>query len=167
VDWAGVPLFPRGGEFPLAEVRFRAGGRSYRASLTAINGHIFGFGITPGPLEAAFAEWEGQPKVSLISDPLDVDAQQSPEPLPESWQTLLADSRMADLKGWVLYGPSEGYRVALEEGEFLVLAEREGDGFLLHRLDPGPPEFFIQHSHDGSPEPLRGDLYQALRERSP
>src|SRR5262245_28440167 len=69
-DWTGASLFPCTDEFHLAEVRFRIAGRSYKAVLSSINGHIFDFVITPGPRNVAFEPWEGEPTAVLLSDPL-------------------------------------------------------------------------------------------------
>ena len=70
VDWSRVPLFPRGGEFPLARVWFVVRGRRYRATLSCVEGHIFDFGITPSPQGVAFAEWDSAPTTELLGDPL-------------------------------------------------------------------------------------------------
>ena len=40
VDWSRVPLFPRGGEFPLARVWFVVRGRRYRATLSCVESPI-------------------------------------------------------------------------------------------------------------------------------
>src|SRR5215831_2511033 len=45
VDWSDLPAFPCAGEFPLAEVRFAVQKKRYKATLTAISGHIFDFAI--------------------------------------------------------------------------------------------------------------------------
>jgi hypothetical protein len=92
VDWSGVPLFPREEELPLAEVRFRAAGRAYRARLTAIRGHIFDFQITPGARAVAFHAWEGEPEVRLLADPQDPSTAERPsEALPDSLRDFLAN----------------------------------------------------------------------------
>jgi hypothetical protein len=163
VDWTDVPTMPRVDEFPLAEVRFQAAGRSYKARLTAIKGHICDFAITPSPRDVAFAAWESEAQVRLLSDPLDVTAPPSVEPLPEAWRRFLDENSHTDVGRWVLYGATDTYRVALDEGEFLVLAEREGDSFLLYRLEPSPRDYFVLYGHDGSPEPMRGGFADVIR----
>jgi hypothetical protein len=37
---------------------------------------------------------------------------------------------------------------------FVVLAEREGDQFELHRIEPPASTLFYLDSHDGMPEPI-------------
>jgi hypothetical protein len=171
VDWKGVPLFPRSEELPLAEVRFKAGGRAFKARLTAIDGHIFDFAVTPGPKGVAFAEWEGDPSVAALSDPEDRSAPAPVEVVPDAWRDFLAEvlsSRGAPdapraHPEWALYGDGEAYRVALDEGEFLILAELRGERFLLYRLEPKPGAFFLQNGHDAPPGRVAGDFREALR----
>lgn len=78
VDWTQVPLFPRVNEFPLAEVRFRAGSREFKARLTSIDGHIFDFAITPGPRNVVFSAWEGEARAALVATSLDSGAPRFP-----------------------------------------------------------------------------------------
>ena len=160
-DWNGVPLFPREGEFPLAEVRFRARGRSYKARLTVVQGHIFDFATTPGPRDIGFAQWETAGEAGLLSDPTDASPREVLEQLPTPWQEFLAVVPRGS-NHWLLHGAATAYRLAMNEGEFLVLAERAGDGFLLYRLEPHPRGFFIQSAHDHPPEPLRQSLREIL-----
>ncbi len=40
VDWTDIPPFPNTDEFPLAEVRFSAGGKGYKATLTILAGQV-------------------------------------------------------------------------------------------------------------------------------
>jgi hypothetical protein len=39
VDWSDIPMFPRSGEFRLAEVQFTVGGQRHKSTLTSIGGH--------------------------------------------------------------------------------------------------------------------------------
>ncbi len=166
VDWTGVRAFPRASEFPLAEVRFRAGGQRYRARLSCIGGHIFDFAITPPARDVAFSEWEGQPVTVLLGNPMDEAAPKPPEPVPEAWSKALAGRKVPAHAEWSFHEPDSVYRVVLEVGEFLVLGERTGADFLLYRLDPEPQEFFVQCGHDGSPVPIREPLAEWLASHS-
>jgi hypothetical protein len=163
VSWDGVPLFPATSELPLAEVRFAVRGRSFRAILTAIHGHIFDFAITPGARDIAFDSWDCEPRVHLLADPLNDMETPAHVALPEPWLSFLRDAGPGDAHGWVLYTESEAYRVALEAGEFLVLAERPGERFLLYRLHPQPGAFFVQDGDDLPVQPLRTRLDELLR----
>ena len=155
VVWTGVPLFPNTGEFRLAEVRFAVGGRRFTSTLTCIGGHVFDFATAPGPRAVADATWDREPAVRLLQDPLLAAAPRPPEPVPAAWTDVVR--RVSPPPGaWHLYDASTAYRVALDDGEYLVLAEREGDEFLLCRLEPPGEGWFHLRHHDGVPEPLAG-----------
>jgi hypothetical protein len=165
VDWSGVPLFAREVELPLAEVRFRAAGRAYRARLTAIRGHIFDFAITPGARAVAFEPWEGEADVRLLADPEALDTPDPREELPDAWLRVVARGVQAH-PDWDVHEAHSVHRVALEQGEFLVLAEHRGESFLLYRLAP-EPGFFLLRGHDGEPEAVRGSVEELLAAAPP
>jgi hypothetical protein len=163
VDWASVPLFPRRGEFPLARVGFAVERRRYRATLGCVAGHIFDFGITPGPQRIAFADWDSPPTADLLSDPFRTDAESGHE-IPAAWRSVLGRAAApAVATGWVLHDARTVRVVTLEEGQFLVLAERGADEFILHRVEPPSEVMFRLASHDGTPEPIRGDVAVMLQ----
>lgn len=164
VDWASVPAFPRTEEFPLARVRFTVERRGYRATLTCVAGHIFDFGIAPGPRDVAFADWDSMPSADLLSDPFGAEAPAARHEIPEAWRGLLRTAGpLAAAMGWVLHEVEPARRITLDEGEFLVLAERDGDEFILHRIEPPSTVMFRLVSHDGTPEAIRGDVADVLR----
>ncbi len=156
-------MFPRTGEFRLAQVRFTAGGRRYKATLSSIDGHVFDFAVTPSPKAIAFANWESAPSVRLLSDPLTVESSREPELVPRAWQEFLARPRPQDTDDWTFHDSETAYRTTFNEGEFLVLAERQGDEFVLHRIEPLASTLFYMASHDGTPEPIEGDILAIFR----
>lgn len=163
-DWRGVPLFPCTDEFRLAEVRFHIGGQRFRATLTSIGGHIFDFATTPGPKHVAFAAWDAEPRVALLADPLRAPTgKKEPESLPAAWTTLLQPRAGAPWGDWQLHDAGTAYRLALNDGEYLVLAEREGDDFILHRIEPHADGLFHLPHHDGVPRPVVGGLEALMR----
>ena len=163
VDWSGVPTFPRTGEFRLAEVRFSVAGRSYKATLTSIGGHAFDFTITPSPKAIAFTDWDSAASARLLSDPMTIEPANEPQPMPDSWRDFLARPRPGDTDDWTFHDVETVYRTAFADGEFLVLAEREGDQFVLHRIEPPASTLFYLDSHDGTPEPIKGDVLNIFR----
>ena len=163
VDWSGVPLFPCTDEFRLAEVRFAAGGRRFAATLTTIGGHVFDFTTVPGPRAAAFVAWDGEPRATLLGDPLRAPSGNREEaPLPHAWEASLASA--ASYGDWRVHDRASAYRVVVGDGEYLVLAERGGDEFILHRIQPASDLLFYVPAHDGVPTPLR-EGPQALMRR--
>lgn len=163
VDWSGVPSFPRTGEFRLAEGRFDAKGRSYKAELTCIKGHIFDFTVLPSPKVIAFTDWDSPASARLLSDPLTIESANESEPIPNSWRQFLARPRPVGSDDWKFHGPESAFRTAFNDGEFLVLAERDGDQFVLHRIEPPASTLFYVDSHDGTPEPITGDIFDVFR----
>jgi hypothetical protein len=158
LDWASVPLFPRLGEFPLARVGFAVERRRYRATLSCVAGHIFDVGITPSPRRIAFAGWDSSPTADLLSDPFGPDGDSGHE-IPTAWQSVLGSARaQAAATGWVLHDARTVRLITLEEGQFLVLAERDGDEFILHRVVPSSEVLFRLASHDGTPQAIRDDV---------
>ena len=154
-NWASIPPFPCTDEFRLAEVRFRAGGRPYRAVLSSINGHIFDFAITPGPKAVAFEAWDGRATSALLGDPLRAATRsKEPENIPALWRDFLLRHAGQHPGGWVLYDASTAYRVVVHDAEYLILAERPGPEFILHRIEPGGERLFYLKHHDAVPQAL-------------
>jgi hypothetical protein len=54
-------------------------------------------------------------------------------------------------------------RLTLDQGEFLILAERPGDEYVMHRIEP-PASVFYLASHDSAPEPINGQISDVFRE---
>ncbi|HEX6737611.1 MAG TPA: hypothetical protein VF310_05060, partial [Vicinamibacteria bacterium] len=158
VDWSGVPLFPCTDEIKLATVRFRVSGRSFKSTLTCIQGHVFDFATSPGPKDVAFGHWQGEPTSTLLDDPLRAPTgRKALEHLPQRWAALLQDRGRASQTSWQLHDGSTAYRVAFDDAEYLILAEREGDEFILWRTEPPADGLFYLPHHDGVPEPLRAE----------
>jgi len=162
IDWSGVPKFPYTEEFQLAEVRFKVAGERFKATLSCIGGHIFDFHIHPGGKRIAFSTWDAEPRVTLLDDPLRAPTFKKREPIPAAWREFLTKHPDRHPSPWKLYDETSAYRIALEDGEFLVLAAREGDEFVMERLDPPAEHLFHMRGHDGKPEPLREDLTSVI-----
>jgi len=94
-----------------------------------------------------------------------MDSAREPQPIPDSWREFLARRRSLAAGDWTVHDAQTAYRTAFTEGEFLVLAEREGDQFVLHRIEPPASTLFYLDSHDGTPEPLKGEIDDVVREK--
>ena len=154
-DWTGVPAFPNTGEFPLAEVKFVVKEKRFKATLSSIGGHIFDFRIQPSPSSIAFLGWDGEPFVRLLTDPLSAIASKHTVPVPEGWVNFVKSRDTLVTNGWTLFDANTGRFVSLESGEFVVLAEREGPEFILHRVEPAASSLFYLEAHDATPEPIK------------
>jgi hypothetical protein len=73
--------------------------------------------------------------------------------VPVEWQALASRYPSAASSGWLLHGPASAHAVSLEQGEFLILAEREGDEFLMLQTSPSGG-YWTLDGHDGIPRPL-------------
>jgi hypothetical protein len=163
VDWSEAPSFPCTDEFPLAELRFKAGGASYRATLGCIGGHIFDVVTVPGARAVAFADWDAAPRVRLLGDPLrPPTGRREPELLPLLWQEFLAEHPGVPPRGWALHDAAAAHRVALPDGEYVILAERGGEEFLLHRVEPLADGIYHLSGCDGVPTRLHEGLHRVL-----
>jgi hypothetical protein len=163
-DWSGVPPFARTDEFRLAEVRFSVAGAGYRAVLSCIAGHVFDFAIVPGPKAIAFAEWDEPARSILLSDPGRAPAGRSKPPvLPPAWEAFMARHGERPPAGWALHDAGHARRVALEDGEYLILAERGAEEFVLHRIEPPADGFFHLRGYDETPVRLSGELDRVVR----
>jgi hypothetical protein len=76
---------------------------------------------------------------------------------------VAAVAAQAVAAGWTLYDATTARSITLDEGEFLLLAERDGDEFVLHRREPPSDVVFGLASHDGTPEPIPGAVEDFLR----
>jgi uncharacterized protein YcaQ len=96
--------------------------------------------------------------LEVLADPFRaVTGKREAENLPLEWQTFLAEHVSAPA-GWEFHDGTSAYRVALDDGQYLVLAEREGDEFILQRVEPPAERLFHLAHHDSVPKPLTGEL---------
>jgi len=162
-NWTGVPLFPCTDEFRLAEVRFRVLGRSYKSTLASVGGHIFDLTTAPGARKVAFVPWDGEPKTRLLGDPLRAPTgRKERESLPRDWQDFLGRHSGAPARGWAFHDEETSYRVTLVDGVYLLLAECEGEAFILHRVEPPGTRLFYVRGHDANPEEIVGDIEEIV-----
>lgn len=165
VDWSGVPVFRCADEFRLAQIRFRADGRRFKSTLTCIDGHIFDFSTTPGLKTVAFSSWESDPHTELLANPLGATTgKKAPEIVPPVWENFLAKDQAALVPDWTLHDGATAYRIVMDKGEFLVLAERDGEEFILHLVGgEQQDELYYLPGHDGVPEVLDRDVALILQ----
>ena len=160
----GLPLFPCKDEINIAEVRFSAKRQMYRATLGCVAGRVFDFHIHPAPKDIAFSRWDAPPTVMLLDDPLrlSADSKLAAIILPQ-WRTYL-DAHGSDCPpNWTLYDEHSAHRAALEQGEFLLLAESWEGERILQRLDPACGKLYYLKTHDGIPEPLDEELTSIIK----
>lgn len=155
VSWEGVPLFPCTDEMEMVQVRFKSSGKRFKATLISIAGHIFDFRLQPGGRAVAFTPWEGIPQTTLLDNPMrQPTGKRKPSVLLPAWADFLKKHGSTPCEGWTLFDETSTYSMSLDTGEFLILAEREGDEFILQRIEPPSGHPYYLDSHDGTPELL-------------
>jgi hypothetical protein len=150
-DWGNVPKFTGTGSLQLAEGVFKVAGKKYRARLECYNGYLAFLKVWPGSKTIAFEPWDGQAQVALLNNPLVEHKKEAPALSPD-WIAVLKRQKAMPATNWTLHDGSSAFPVALEEGEFLVLGEREGDEFILQRVDPPGKDLYFQNGHDAKPK---------------
>ncbi len=162
ISWTDVPAFPCTDEYPLAEVSFRIAGKRYTATLSSIAGHIFDLAIAPGPRRVAFETWDEAPIGCLLNDPLRVPTgKRAPETVPLAWQEFLKRHVGPAPESWTFHDGTSAHRVALDQGVYLVLAERggsEGPAFILQRVEPMAEALYFLSEYDGQLKEIKMDL---------
>jgi hypothetical protein len=93
-----------------------------------------------------------------LTDPLVAQSSRAPEPIPPAWREFLARRASQQIGGWTFHDADTAYRTTLRGGAFVILAERAGDEFVMHRIEPAASDPFYLASHDGTPEPIKGPL---------
>jgi hypothetical protein len=171
VDWSDVPSFPCSDEFRLAEVRFSARGKNYRATLMCVRGHIAILTVAPSPKQVAFEPWDGEASVQILNDPLSPAAlhRHRNSVLP-AWREFLLEHPDKTSEGWILYDEVTAYRVPSDDGEWLVVAVRNGDEYILQELEAEGEtvgKLLYLSNHDGEPEPIDGDLAEFVKRTKP
>lgn len=162
VDWSGMPKFTCKDEFQLTEVRFAVRKKRFKATLNCLAGHIFDFRIHPGGKSIAFSPWDGTPRVVLLNDPLRASSFKKREKLPSAWREFLDTLQGKSPENWRLFDEKSAYRIAEEDGDYLLLAESEWGEFLMVRLDPPSEGFFHVEGYDSKPKPLSDRLESVI-----
>ena len=164
VDWSGVP------SFALYRVKFawpRSGSLSaastIRAALLSVAGRVFELSDKPSSETCGVCRVGGGAEGHALGGP-DAPVEQARHRTSArgvgrvlgQWSTCIR----LDLAG----SSCPAYRVTLEDGEYLVLAEREGEEFVLQRVEPPAEHLFLHELHEGAPRPIHGDVGEVLDE---
>lgn len=148
-SWDGVPLFDDRGTWTLASGKVVVAGTESRFRVECVSGHVFSLMTRPRIGRHLFAV----PTSIVIESTFDVSTQTSQLP-PDlvDWYDSGRDSRI-----WNVLAPNEAYTVNLPEGEFLVVADRQGD--VLLKWDTGGGYFLAD---GGCVEPAVHDSFAAI-----
>jgi len=131
----GRPVRDEAGMFPcrsaediiLAQIKFSPARaqKVYTSEIVAVSGHMFSIDTHPSPKRIAFCREYILKSVKLIDDPM-VECpptllERLRKRLPPDYDRLAGQT----LSRWHVFGPSDIYRVPLENANYLLLAQSE------------------------------------------
>jgi len=161
------PLFPcrSNQEIVLAEIRFCPAGtpKVWTSRIYAVCGHMSSIVTTPSPKPISFSSPFTLKGVKLVDDPMQelpaTMLERLRERLPSDFEQLAGQS----IAGWDVFQPSQVYSVALDDGEYLLLAECGGRAAFLGVRMKGKSKdvWFLSHD-DAEPKKAGATLNEAL-----
>lgn len=126
----------------LATVRIRGPKGTGKVTVSAVDGWLFMLEFRPAPKKIGSPREIGVVGATIHADPLVVDDVVSTRLVDLDWTVRLELERvLAEKPEWAtsLSGPQDMYRVNLDDGEFMVLAQLPDTDFVVARLDPPGP----------------------------
>lgn len=161
------PLFPCRSkqEIVLAEIRFSPAGtpKVWTSRICAVCGHMSRIATSPSPKPISFSVPFMLKGVELVDDPM----QEWPatlferlrQRLPSDFEEFAGQS----IAGWDVFRSSQVYDVALDDGEYLLLAERGGSAaFLGVRMKGKSSDVWLLSHDDTRPKKAGATLNEAL-----
>jgi len=169
----GKPVRDEGDMFPcrsqeeiiLAQIRFmpERSQRSYTSEIIAVSGYMFSIDTHPSPKRIAFCREYILKGVKLVDDPM-VECpptllERLRKRLPPDYDALAGQ----ELSGWYVFGPSEIYRVPLENAHYLLLAQSEnGTADFLGVRASGNSKDVYYLPHDDEPRKSARTIKEAI-----
>jgi hypothetical protein len=163
-QWDPATVFPNRAEFDLARLRMIVAGRTHEARVIAVSGHLFSLVVRPSPKRHPWGPVELS-TVQVMTDPLRSDFN-PPKQLPPSYTRFIDLRGPGACSGWEVLAPDEVYAVSLSEGDYLVLASREGTEFLVTETSSPSPTLY-RVGLGGGPVPTDRSFEEALRSVRP
>jgi hypothetical protein len=161
------PLFPCRSkqQIVLAEIRFSPAGTAkvWTSRIYAVCGHMFSIVTSPSPKPISFSSPFTLKGVQLVDDPMqELPAtlmERRRKRLPPDFEELAGQS----IPGWDVFQSSQVYSVALDEGEYLLLAERGGHAaFLGVRMEGKSNDVWLLSHDDRKTRKAGATLKEAL-----
>ena len=129
-DWSDIAQFPRSEEFTLAKTTYHVDNTKFTTRIHCVAGHIFSFVPRPSVKRHCFGTPE-QIQTQILTDPIGAAGEDlSDIPLPESFRNWHNDPTV-DTNEWCVLQPHETYVVHLPKSDFVILATRSGDEYLM------------------------------------
>ena len=133
--WGSVQQFKRIDEITLASIRYRIKGIDFETTLQGVSGHIFSLVTRPSVKQYSFEEIEAIHYVRIHDDPtLDCyEEMRTRDNLPPEYLEYIKREGADSIGGWNILEPEQVYQVSLPKNDFLVLAEKQGEEYLMTR----------------------------------
>ena len=144
--------------------RFSHQDKTFTTAIWCTSGHIFSLVTRPSIKHYAFVEITQIHSLRLVEDPSaqKSTSNQGQHALPAIYYDHLQKSDAGEINGWSLLAPEETYVVSLPEGDYVVLAIRGGQEYLLALVD-APGDQRIYHMKDFLRYPGSGPLDEIMR----
>jgi hypothetical protein len=139
------------GELKLAEIKFSIQERNFYATLWTVNGHVFSLITRPSIKPYAFRKITSI-KVALLTNPENPPSDASIKfTLPASYIKWINASDRQEVNRWAVYEKSQVFVIHLSDGDYAVLAEREGAEFLLARSEGNDSSIYYSDTYGNVP----------------
>ena len=159
-DWTGIAQFPRHDEFTLAASTYRFGNNKFKSRIICVAGHVFSLLTRPSIKKRCFGTPQ-QIQTQIITDPFESSTDpESRMQLPKSFLSW-REEECRDTNQWCVLQPHETYVVSMPESDYVVLATRCGEQFLMAALGDTTTDRFY-YSTDGSVVTLSGPFHDVL-----
>ena len=134
-------LFNNRTELKFARIKYSFENNRFTTELYSVKGYIFSLITRPGPKKIKKLDPE-KISVEILSDPEETSSSDKrPQSLPNSY--LHFDFNSKNTGKWTIYNPDNIYHVELEEGSFWLLAELDGQRFVVTPVNNDSDEIFI------------------------
>jgi hypothetical protein len=163
-DWGSVQPFKRTDEFTLASVGYRIKGIDFETTLKGVSGHIFLLVTRPSIKPYSFEAIEAIHHVRIHDDPtLDCSAKmRTRDKLPPEYLEHIRREGAESIGGWNILEPEQVYEVSLPKNDFLVLAEKQGEEYLMTRDNLWDQSIYYSSIADGKLYRQEGPLSEIM-----
>lgn len=167
VRWNPDHFFPNRGEFKVGSVDYVIKGVHFTTTLTSIAGHIFSFVTRPSIKPHCFDQIDEVRSVKIIGDPADrnVEIAINVGYLPDEYRRYIESGAPLEVNGWHLLTPQEVYPVPLPAGDFLILAVRQGEEYLMTPDETDDVGIYFTRVGDTTVHRQRGSFREILAGR--
>jgi hypothetical protein len=165
VNWEPSIAFRNRGELELAEIRFSIQRRDFRSTLGAVTGHVFSLVTRPSIKPYAFQKITAISEVTLLNDPEDASGNPAMRfSLPSSYLAWMGVCERREVNGWAVCDEGQAYVVHLSDGDYAVLAVREGVEYLMARIEGDDPDIYYSANYHDLLCCKGSDFAEVLRE---